>query len=279
MFEAEALIAHFGPTTRTNATVTWRIDDADGTTYASGSLPTQDIPIGSGIALGRIEVALSEIPTPKHLVLHLKVEDSPYKNQWSLWVYPVAPEIEAPPNVHVTEKLDDIAVEILQRGGSVLLLPTNESIPNDVAFGFTTPFWSTAWTSGQPPHTMGLLCDPAHPALARFPTSFHSSWQWWEVTHGRKCLLIDSLPNELEPIVTVIDDWFTNRRLALAFEARVDAGRLLVCSADLHTDLEQRPVARQLRSSLLSYMRQPAFAPTTQLDLMTLRCVVDTPQA
>lgn len=276
LFEAEALIAHFGPAPLTNTVVAWRIDDASGTALASGRLPAQDIPIGSGIALGRIEVPLHDMPTPSHLVLHLELEGRPYRNHWDLWVYPVAPDIDADSDVHVSEQLDAATMAVLQRGGSVLLLPTNERIPNEVAFGFTTAFWSTAWTSGQAPHTMGLLCDPDHPALATFPTDFHSSWQWWEVTHGRKCLHIDALPAELEPLVSVIDDWFTNRRLALAFEAQVEGGRLLVCSADLRSRLDQRPVARQLLSSLLTYMRQPAFAPTTELDLATLRRVVDT---
>ena len=30
-----------------------------------------------------------------------------------------------------------------------------------------------------PPTTLGILCDPRHPALANFPTEFNSNWQWW----------------------------------------------------------------------------------------------------
>ena len=36
-------------------------------------------------------------------------------------------------------------------------------------------------------------------------------------------------------------------------EARVNGGKLLVCSIDLVNDLQERPVARQLRHSLLKY--------------------------
>jgi hypothetical protein len=275
VFQADALIAHFGPAPLTNAVAAWRIEVADGTAIASGRLPAQDVRIGSGISLGRIEAPLRDLPAPSQLVLRLELEGTPFRNRWDLWVYPAAPDVDPGTDVHLSERLDDASVAVLRRGGSVLLLPPNEAIANDVAFGFTTAFWSTAWTGGQPPHTMGLLCDPDHPALASFPTAFHSSWQWWEVTHGRKCLLLDALPAEIEPLVTVIDDWFSNRRLALAFEARVEGGRLLVCSADLRTGLDRRPVARQLLSSLLAYMRRPEFAPTTTLDLAMLRGIVD----
>lgn len=47
-------------------------------------------------------------------------------------------------------------------------------------------------------------------------------------------------------------------------EARVGAGRLLVCSYDLETDLEGRHAARQFRNSLLQYLESTAFWPTTE---------------
>src|SRR5512137_1839475 len=36
---------------------------------------------------------------------------------------------------------------------------------------------------GQAPTTMGILCDPKHPALAEFSTEFHNNWQWWYLVH------------------------------------------------------------------------------------------------
>ena len=46
---------------------------------------------------------------------------------------------------------------------------------------------------------------------------------------------------------------------------------LYVCSIDLMKDLETRPVARQLRYSLLKYMQSNAFAPKTELDAELLK--------
>jgi hypothetical protein len=78
-------------------------------------------------------------------------------------------------------------------------------------------------------------------------------------------MILDGLPRELRPTVQVIDDWFTNRRLGLVFEAKVAEGRLLVTSIDLTTGLDQNVVARQMRRSLLDYMAGDRFNPTVEL--------------
>ena len=69
----------------------------------------------------------------------------------------------------------------------------------------------------------------------------------------------------------MIDDWFTNRRLALVFEAKVGKGRLLVCGIDLKRNLSSRPAACQFLRSLSAYMTSPAFSPKTVLPVSLLR--------
>lgn len=83
-------------------------------------------------------------------------------------------------------------------------------------------------------------------------------------------ILID-FPKNLRPLVQPIDDWSTNRRLALAFEGKVGKGELLVCSIDLETDLANRPPARQFKYSLLRYMNSLRFAPTNELPIEVVR--------
>src|SRR5258708_11918902 len=72
---------------------------------------------------------------------------------------------------------------------------------------------------------------------------------------------LDHLPPQLQPIVQPIDDWNRNYKLGLVFECSVGSGRLMVCSSDISSALDQRPVARQLRHSLLDYMAGPHFEP------------------
>ena len=79
-------------------------------------------------------------------------------------------------------------------------------------------------------------------------------------------MIIDDLPPQLKPVVSVIDDWFTARRLGLVFEAKVDGGKLMVSSIDLRSELPGNPVARQLRDSLLHYMSSEKFEPAVEID-------------
>jgi hypothetical protein len=110
---------------------------------------------------------------------------------------------------------------------------------------------------------LGLWNDIHHPALAEFPTEVNCDWQWSELLQHTRAINLGELPRALQPIVQPIDDWNRNWKLGLLFECRVGPGRLMVCSADIETDLAGRPVARQLRQSLLDYMRGPKFAPKT----------------
>ena len=123
--------------------------------------------------------------------------------------------------------------------------------------------------------TLGLLCDPKHPALAGFPTAFFQDWQWNEIVTRAQGTVLDSLPKDLRPIVQVIDDWNTNRKLGLVWECRVGRGKLLVCSADLAKDLETLPAARQLRASLLGYMAGKSFSPKVAVGKDALARLLD----
>ena len=147
----------------------------------------------------------------------------------------------------------------------MLVLADPETVRGEVAIGFSPVFWNTAWTRGQAPHTLGILCDPAHPVFRAFPTRFHSDWQWWELIRGSAAMVLDDLPPGLRPLVQPIHTWFEARRLGLLFEARVHGGRLMVCSMDLESDLEDRHVARQMRHSILRYMETEAFDPPGEL--------------
>ena len=73
------------------------------------------------------------------------------------------------------------------------------------------------------PGTMGLLCDPANPALADFPTEFHSDWQWFDIALHGQPLILDELPARYRPNVQVIDNVQRVHRLGLVFELKVGA--------------------------------------------------------
>jgi len=141
----------------------------------------------------------------------------------------------------------------------------------DIKIGFSSIFWNTAWTHGQGPHTLGILCNPEHPALSAFPTEFHSNWQWWDAMSHSGAMNLTTFPSGINPIVRVIDDWFTNRPLALLFEAKVGKGKIVVSGIDLTTDPEKRPEAQQLLYSLKKYIAGSQFNPAITLNIAQIQ--------
>ena len=161
---------------------------------------------------------------------------------------------EAPANNVIIAKSLDAALSAFAAGKRVFWMAAG-TVADDpqrpLVAGFSPVFWNTAWTQWQPPHTLGILCDPGHPALALFPTEFHSNWQWWEIQKDARPFILTKYHN-LKPVVQVIDDWVTNRKLGYVFETKVGSGKLLACSADLEADLPNRPAARQFRRQSLA---------------------------
>jgi hypothetical protein len=245
-------------------------------------MPTVDIPIGNGTALGSFTIGLSNFTAPARYRLVASIRRNPgaapAENDWDFWVYPRAEPSPAPVGIHICSALDQVAVSNLNAGHSVLLLVAPDRVRGDhlgkVALGFSTIFWNTAWTHRQAPHTLGILCNPAHPALASFPTESYSNWQWWYLVTRAGAMILHDLPPELHPTVQAIDDWVTNRKLALVFEAKVGKGKLLVSSIDLRDHLDDNPVARQLRQSILSYMAGPRFKPSVAIPVDRIRSLM-----
>lgn len=266
-FEAAIEIAHFGAAPIERAVSEWKLVGDDGRIVSRGEFPAKTIPVDNGTTLGRVTIKLNDVPAPARYKLVVGVRGTPFENDWDVWVYPAKADESPAAGITLASELNATALEALRGGGKVLLLVPPERVRNSeknpVVLGFSSIFWNTAWTKRQPPTTLGLLCDPKHPALAAFPTDPHSNWQWWYATHRAAAMMLDDLPAKMRPTVQVIDDWFTARKLGLVFEANVNGGRLLVCSIDLEHDLD--PVRRQLRVSLLRYIASERFHPSVDV--------------
>jgi hypothetical protein len=59
----------------------------------------------------------------------------------------------------------------------------------------------------------------------------------------------------------MVDNFANNRKLASLFEGSVGSGKLVIASFDLATDLDKRPVAKQMLISILKYMNSESFNP------------------
>ena len=224
--KASIEISHFGAGPLFNSSILCKMMNSAGEAIHQQAFIKDTIGIGNCIPVGTYLFNPEGIQSVQKLTLEIIIENTPYKNRWDIWIYPPQNEIDRG-NVLVADKLDNNVEKTLRSGGSVLLL-TYGKVAKDkgaqVAIGFSSIFWNTAWTNNQAPHTLGVLCDPEHPVFSGFPTEFHSNWQWWDpVTHSQ-AMIIDGFPADLQPLIQPIDTWFENRRLALAFEGKVGRG-------------------------------------------------------
>lgn len=187
-------VAHFGENVLNDVTPNWELLDETGAVFAKGNLKKTTIPIGNGFQLGEISVELKEAKKPQKLELVIGIED--YKNSWEIWVYPSEkPTIDGEEDLRIVQKFDVKTINYLRDGGKVLLNISKGDIAlgkgGDIGIGFSSIFWNTSWTNGQKPHTLGILTNPEHPALAEFPTEYHSNWQWWDAMSHSNAIVLD----------------------------------------------------------------------------------------
>ena len=272
---ADLEVADFGAAPLAGATPYCELVADDGRVVASQIFDRRDVPVDNGIKLGTANFNLKNIPAPARYKLVAGFAGTKIQNDWDVWVYPAQTAPKAPVDVAIFHELNAAAQAVLDTGGTVLWLVPPANVRNDtnrpVKLGFSSIFWNTAWTKRQPPTTLGSLCDSRSPLFAEFPTDDFGNWQWWYLIHRAQPMLLDDLPAGLLPRVQVIDDWTTNHKLALAFEAKAGKGKIFVCSVDLEHDLENDPVRRQFRTSLLDYLASPRFQPKWTVPIATLQ--------
>lgn len=259
--------------------ISWRITDANGNTRLSGNntIPAQN---ESGlISAGYINAPLhlTDRAHSEQFTLTLSIEGTPYRNSWRLWVYPkenyTKQLTRLSYGITICDSLTEDIVKKLEKGASVLLMPHSTMYQNQTVGGlFQTDYWNyrmfrTICENNKKqvsPGTLGLLIDDKHPLFCNFPTAEHTDWQWRDMAHEARPLILDRMPEGCRPIVQVIDNVERNHRLGLVFELSVGKGRLLVCMADM-ARLDEHPESRRFHLALLEYMHSKAFAPSTKL--------------
>lgn len=264
-FEASIEIANFYEQ-KVNQTIDWTIMDQKGNQVENGSFDQVDLKIGNNTNLGSIVFPVS-VSEAQQLTVTVSLKDTKYKNSWNIWVYPKDVSVEAS-QILVTTSFAK-AEAALKQGKTVLLNPDYKTLEG-IEGRFVPVFWSPVHFPNQPA-TMGVLLDEEHQAFNSFPTSMHTDWQWWDLCINSKSVITDSL--DVTPLVRVIDNFVTNHHLSNVFEAKVGDGKLIFSSIDLTSKLNERPVARQLRHSILNYMNSEAFNPSKTIEFETLKTV------
>jgi hypothetical protein len=273
-------VAHYGPEDLGNAVITATLSNSAGKQLATYSFPAVNLQAGGLRSVGNYQLPLNTtgIKAAERLTLTLAINGTPHRNRYPLWVYPPKVDTSLPEGVVIASSFHDAATrDRLASGGKLLLLPELDKLPHGVPGGFQCEFWSPMFAEAAikrgekilPPGTLGILCDPAHPALKQFPTEFHSNWQWWHLVKNSRPIAYDGSPDDFRPTVQVIDNFVRNHKLGLIAETKVGKGSMLICAIDLRNH-QDKPEARQMIHSLLRYMGSPDFAPKHELDVAFL---------
>lgn len=226
-----------------------------------GTLPEADCPAGENTIAGRLEIPLQGIEKAVRLNLTVGVGGKEeISNTYPVWVYP-GEEAVCPEDVYETRAFDEKAREILAAGGKVYLSPdsTPKALPDSIQAQFTTDFWSVGTFPFQE-GGMGQLIDAEHPIFEKFPTEFHTNWQWWPMAGQRAVIL----PRMMKSIVTEMDSYAYMRPMTQLLECRCGGGRLLFSTMGLQ-NLRQYPEARALLSSIYSYLASEKFEPEQEM--------------
>lgn len=264
-FVADLQLSHYGPADLAGAVTAWTLTGADGRAVARGEFPAADLAQGGLRDLGRVSLPLRGVPAPARYDLVVTVAGA-FSQHWPVWVYPESVDATVPANVTLVRAYDAAAKALLAAGRRVVLVPGSANWADTLPGGYATDYWNWPMFNGTP-GTMGLLVRDGHPALARFPTTFHSERQWAEIAHASTPVILYATPAAYRPLVQVIDNYERNEKLGLVFEASVGPGRLLVCAVDLLGEkLRSKPAAKQLLASLLAYASGDAFAPAAALE-------------
>ncbi len=268
-------ISHFGPAPLEDAEPYWRLVDAAGRRVAGGLLRSRTIPIGNGTGLGQVHIDFSRLAAPAEYRLVVGLKATRFENDWSLWLYPAAEEVAIPEGLTVATELDARVIAELETGGRVILFPSQIAKAHPPV-SFVPIFWNNQLFPNEKKQTLGMLCNPKSPMLAQFPTREHSEWNWEDILRGSRAFDLAGQPLEMRPLIQIIDDWNTGRKLALTFECKVGSGRLLVCGADLPQLAERSPAARQLYQSMLAYAAGDRFDPAVSLSAGQIHGLIST---
>lgn len=254
----------------------------DGTTFKTGNF---QIPSEKGlIDIGDLSLILPNLTKACQADLLLEIEGTNYKNSYPLWIYPENDNIQNRKEIHIASRIDDQMLQLLRNKEKVLLIPRKDScVTNTVAGLFQSDYWNYRMFKSicdhikkpASPGTLGLLTNPQHPIFNEFPTEYHTNWQWFSIIKESYPLILDRMPKDYKPIVQVIDNIERNHKLGLVFEFNIEGGKLLVCMADLEKAFD-KPEARQLYSSILSYMESAQFKPTASIDANDLTTLFNT---
>ena len=105
--------------------LSWTLTDSKQQVLDKGVLPLQ-VKQGELAKVGTLKPAIASVRKAEKVTLALSIDGTPYRNDYSLWIYPAADKEVAPSeDICVTDDLD-AHLKYLTEGGKVLWFPSKE---------------------------------------------------------------------------------------------------------------------------------------------------------
>lgn len=257
-FTAKLEVYHYGEFPLKRGKLEWALKNSNGKTIVKGNISTPSIKCATVDSIGKINIDLSSIQTAQKVTLHTTLNGN-HHNEWDIWVYPQIQEIADKDYIYA-QTYDNDVKKALSQGKKVLLIPGKA---NGRKGQFTGHFWNPIMFNWDP-LIVGTLIADNHPAFTDFPTASYADWQWWDILNYSTVMELNGL-DDITPIIQSIDTYEYNKKLGIAFEARVGKGRLFVLCVDAEKEIEKRPAMKQLLYSVKRYVASEDFMPVNEL--------------
>ncbi|MFY0601284.1 MAG: hypothetical protein JXR03_16525 [Cyclobacteriaceae bacterium] len=284
VFECTAELFHFGKEQLALNDFTIEVYNDQGEVLISEKMKSGVFDQGNAQQLGAFEMDLSNLPAPAKYVIKLISKEHQLENNYDFWVYPKSDMTPFSDDILVVNNWGRSAYDALNAGKTVLLLPEIGTLKGNLPSCFTTFYWTSFGEKGGQSSANGIMMDNEHPLFRDFPTETHANWQWWELLTQCQPMILDQFeeqapwPKSYKPLIQPIDSWKLNRKLGLVLEAQVLKGKLMICSMDIQNNLQNRPVARQFRKSLIDYMNSRDFDPSMEVKVGVVSALFDQSQ-
>lgn len=257
-FRAQLEIYHYGKDPLKRTALRWQLEEENGNILRKGTLSAPVIACATLDSLGTIEIPLGQVSEAKKLTL--KVALDTFRNEWNIWVFPA--DLPTPREDYAyAREWNEGTKNLLRQGKNVLLIPQK---CNGRKTHFASHFWNPIMFKWNP-LIVGTLIHATHPVFKNFPTDTYADWQWWDILNYATALELNDLKS-ITPIIQSIDTYEENRKLGIAFEARVEKGNLFVLCIDPEKDISRREATRQLLYTVKKYVTSPEkFHPAAEL--------------
>lgn len=282
-FSSEAQLSYHGESALTGR-VSWKASLSSGELLDRGVFDIDKFEVGTVTNLGDIEFALSGIEEATEIDIEISVEGTDYINSWQVWCYPSRGEtmdilaVDSDSDGAVNgSTIDDLNIcyvadadmfKMLDEGKKVLLIANRLGDEvTSTAINFSPLYWSLTFFPGQGKNIIGMTIENNHPALDDFPTENHSNWQWETICKDSKAFILNDMPERYSSIVQPVDDFHRNNKLGALFELAYGSGKLMVCGFDIESN---KPVAKELKRSVVNYMNSTQFRPSQQISRESL---------